>query len=60
MGALEPTPAPHRPRRRRAFLVGELSDDGWWWYFPATVALKEPLPLLVLLAVAAVFAARGA
>jgi hypothetical protein len=39
--------------RRRAFLLGEQSDEGWWYYFPVTLALKTPLPLLLLAGAAA-------
>jgi hypothetical protein len=42
--------------RRRAFLFGAYSDEGWWYYFPATLALKTPLPLLLLLGAAATLA----
>ncbi len=31
---------------RRAFLLGEYVRRGWWYYFPVTLALKTPLPLL--------------
>jgi hypothetical protein len=33
---------------RPAFLLGERSEQGWWYYFPATIAMKTPLPLLAL------------
>src|SRR5205807_943884 len=36
--------------RRPSFLFGRYSETGWWYYFPATIALKTPLPLLALLA----------
>ncbi len=36
--------------KRYAFLMGELSTDGWWHYFIVTFLLKTPLPLLLLLA----------
>lgn len=32
-----------------AFLWGQYSDHGWWYYFPIAFALKTPLPTLVLL-----------
>jgi len=35
---------------RPAFLFGRISEQGWWYYFPATFALKTPLALLGLLA----------
>lgn len=30
---------------RPGFLAGRRSTQGWWWYFPAALALKTPLPL---------------
>jgi hypothetical protein len=30
------------------FLLGEWRDDGVWYYFPVAVAVKTPIPLLVL------------
>jgi hypothetical protein len=29
-------------------LLGELSDTGWWYYYPAALAFKTPLPFLLL------------
>ena len=43
---------------RPSFLLGERSETGWWYYFPATIALKTPIPLLVLLVVSAFLVAR--
>jgi len=43
---------------RPAFLFGQYSETGWWYYFPATFAMKTPLPLLVLFA-AGLATARG-
>jgi Dolichyl-phosphate-mannose-protein mannosyltransferase len=37
---------------RPAFLLGEYSETGWWYYFPVTFVLKTPVPLLILIAVA--------
>lgn len=48
----------HHSERRRSFLLGELSDEGWWYYFPVTLALKTPLPLLILIAAALALALR--
>lgn len=42
---------------RPAFLAGQVSSQGWWYYFPATFALKTPLALLALLGLS--FAARS-
>ena len=32
-----------------AFLLGNYSDNGWWYYFPVAFLLKTPLPTLALL-----------
>jgi hypothetical protein len=34
---------------RQAFLLGRTSDEGWWYYFPVTFALKTPVPLILLI-----------
>ncbi len=34
---------------RPTFLLGQLSDRGFWYYFPVTFALKTPLALIALL-----------
>lgn len=31
------------------FLLGQVSTGGWWYYFPVAIAIKTPLPLLILL-----------
>jgi hypothetical protein len=49
-----------RAQSRRAFLLGRYSSDGWWYYFPIAFALKTPLPLLALLALAMAAMPRGA
>jgi 4-amino-4-deoxy-L-arabinose transferase-like glycosyltransferase len=41
-------------RRRPAFLMGDISADGWWYYFIVTFLLKTSLPLLLLFALASV------
>ncbi|HVD78770.1 MAG TPA: glycosyltransferase family 39 protein, partial [Vicinamibacteria bacterium] len=38
---------------RPAFLLGRVSNEGWWYFFPVTFLLKTPVPLLVLLGIAA-------
>jgi tetratricopeptide (TPR) repeat protein len=35
--------------RQRAYLAGEYSDDGWWYYFPVAFLLKTPSALIALL-----------
>ena len=39
---------------RMAFLLGQMTPRGWWYYFPVAFAVKTPLPTLLLLAVAIV------
>ena len=36
------------------FLMGRVSEHGWWWYFPVAFVLKTPLPVLILAAWAVV------
>jgi hypothetical protein len=31
-----------------AYLMGEWSTQGWWYYFPVALAVKSPVPLLLL------------
>ena len=35
---------------RLAFLDGDISDRGWWYYFPLAFAIKTPVTLLLLIA----------
>jgi hypothetical protein len=35
-----------------SYLFGSTSLEGWWWYFPATLALKSTIGFLVLVAAA--------
>ncbi|MGH9239723.1 MAG: tetratricopeptide repeat protein [Vicinamibacterales bacterium] len=37
-------------RQLPAFLAGNYSADGWWYYFPVAILVKTPAALLVLLA----------
>lgn len=32
---------------RPAFLLGQMSDTGWWYYFPVAFALKTTIPFLL-------------
>lgn len=40
-------------QERAAFLNGEYSTTGWWWFFPFAFLIKTPLAELLALAVAA-------
>ena len=42
-----------------AYFLGEVSSAGWWYYFPVVFLMKEPLPSLLLIAVAALFTIGG-
>ncbi|MGD8966580.1 MAG: glycosyltransferase family 39 protein [Anaerolineae bacterium] len=37
---------------RPAYLLGEVSSEGWWYYFPVAFAVKTPLATLIGLVVA--------
>jgi 4-amino-4-deoxy-L-arabinose transferase-like glycosyltransferase len=43
---------------RPVFFLGELSTQGWWYFFPVAFAIKEPVGLL-LLVLAALFSLRA-
>jgi len=38
---------------RRTFFLGDYSDQGWWYFFPTVFAVKTPIGMLVLIALAA-------
>ena len=42
-----------------AFLMGEFSTEGWWYYFPVAFAIKTPLPTLLLLLLGGIALIRG-
>ena len=39
----------HNRRGHGSFLLGEVSNFGWWYYFPVALAVKTPLAFLLLL-----------
>ncbi len=41
------------------FLLGQVSNRGWWWYFPVAFALKTPLPVLIFAVWAVACSALG-
>lgn len=44
---------------RRAFLMGEYSVDGWWYFFPMAWLFKTPLPFMFALGVGVVLLWRA-
>ena len=36
----------HNREGHLAYLLGEVSENGWWYYFPIAIAVKTPLPFL--------------
>jgi 4-amino-4-deoxy-L-arabinose transferase-like glycosyltransferase len=45
---------------RVSYLAGALSERGWWYYFPAALALKAPLATLILAALGVAGTLSGA
>jgi hypothetical protein len=41
-----------------AYLFGQLSQQGWWYFFPVVLAIKTPLALAILVIAGAVVAFR--
>lgn len=50
LGALE-VKVLHSEGGHFGYLMGQYSTGGWWYYFPAAILMKTPLPTLVLLAI---------
>jgi len=48
-----------KSRVRNAFLAGEISDRGWWYYFPVAFGVKTPLALLILLVAGVIILGRA-
>jgi 4-amino-4-deoxy-L-arabinose transferase-like glycosyltransferase len=42
--------ARHYSGGHNAYLLGQYSDRGWWYYFPVAFAVKTPLAVLALMA----------
>jgi hypothetical protein len=39
----------HSVPERKAFLLGEIRNTGWWYYFPLAMAVKTPLATIAML-----------
>jgi len=44
----------------KSYLLGEVRNTGWWYFFPVALAVKTPLPFLLLVGAGLVVAWRGA
>ena len=42
-----------------AFLMGQQSDKGWWYYFLVAFAIKTPIPVLILFGTAVLLSVSG-
>lgn len=50
----------HNDHGHPSYLLGETSSFGWWYFYPVALAVKTPLPLLILgLTGLALLALRG-
>lgn len=52
--------AAHNLEGHSAYLLGHVSQRGWWYYFPVAVAVKATIPMLLLAAIGVVAARRKA
>lgn len=43
----------HNESGHPAYLLGQYSEKGWWSFFPVALAVKSPIPLLLLCVLAA-------
>jgi len=48
----------HNAAGHRAFLFGEMSWNGWWYYFPVALFFKTPIPFLLLALAGCILLAR--
>jgi hypothetical protein len=39
----------HNRRGHASYLLGQAGNTGWWYYYPVALAVKTPLPVLLLL-----------
>jgi 4-amino-4-deoxy-L-arabinose transferase-like glycosyltransferase len=50
----------HNTHGHMSFLLGQTAPNGWWYFYPVALAVKTPLPLLLLgLAGLTMLAVRG-
>ncbi|MBC7227586.1 MAG: glycosyltransferase family 39 protein [Thermoflexales bacterium] len=49
----------HAAEGHTAFLMGQVGQHGWWYYYPVAFLLKTPLPTLLLVGAALALAGRS-
>lgn len=48
----------HNARGHTSYLFGKVRQKGWWYYFPVALAVKTPIPFLILTVLGIVMIAR--
>ncbi|PWU12283.1 MAG: glycosyl transferase [Terriglobia bacterium] len=49
----------HNVEGHQNYLMGEVSNKGWWYYFPIVLAVKTPIGFLILVAIGIVYTIRA-
>ncbi len=49
----------HAKEGHEAFLMGNWSHSGWWYYYPVTLVAKSPLAFVILIVLAGIVFARS-
>jgi predicted membrane-bound dolichyl-phosphate-mannose-protein mannosyltransferase len=49
----------HALTSQKALLFGQISDQGWWYYFPVAIFYKTPVPFFIFLLLAAIYHCRA-
>ena len=50
----------HSEHGHSAFLLGQHGRAGWWYFFPFGIAVKTPIPFLILMVIGSIVAVRTA
>ncbi|WP_198384377.1 glycosyltransferase family 39 protein [Roseomonas sp. KE2513] len=51
--------AQHNADGHRSYLLGQTSEAGSWWFFPVSLAVKTPVPFLLLTALGCIFSLKA-
>ena len=43
----------------KSYLLGEVRQTGWWYFFPVAIAVKTTIPFLILAAIGALYLCRS-